>query len=157
MLGVRARIKTGRLAPTLALFAALLLGGCKKPYRVGEYVMVEWEKGRHYPAYIIEKKDDNRFRVHFEGYDSRWDETVDLGRIKGRIEGPISHPPPPEKVARAAGVNPKASGSAAAPISHYKVGDRVKVRWRGSTYSATIVGVVASDRFLIHYDGHETA
>jgi hypothetical protein len=24
-------------------------------------------------------------------------------------------------------------------------------------YNASIVGVVASDRFLIHYDGHESA
>src|SRR5690606_33016512 len=102
---------------------------CEESYRVGEYVWVEWE-GRDYPAYIIEKKGATRFRVHFDGYESRWDEDVTLDRIKGRIKGPVSPPPPPEKVARAAGISPKASSSAA-PVSHYKVGDRVRVKWRG--------------------------
>ncbi len=136
---------------------ALLLCGCKKTYRVGEYVWVEWEAHqRPYPAYIIEQKSKSRFRVHYEGYESRWDEEVSSDRIRGRVEGPVSPPPPPEKVALAAGVSPRASGSGA-PLAPYKVGDRVRVRWRGSVYSATIIGVVASDRFLIHYDGQENA
>jgi hypothetical protein len=147
-----------RNKPTLvaALFAATLLGGCNKPYRVGEYVWVEWEQGRVYPAYIIEQKSKTRFRVHFEGYDARWDETVNIDRIRGRVEGPATHPPPPARVARAAGVSPQASGSAVA-VSHYKVGDRVRVRWRGSTYSATVTAVVAADQYRVHYDGYETA
>jgi hypothetical protein len=144
--------------PTLvaALSFATLLGGCKKPYRVGEYVWVQWEEGRVYPAYIIEQKSKTRYRVHFEGYDSRWDETLSIDRIRGRVEGPVTHPPPPGKVARAAGVSPQASGSAVA-VSDYKVGDRVRVRWRGSTYSATITAVVAADQYRVHYDGYEAA
>lgn len=134
---------------------ALLVGGCKEPYRVGEYVWVEWE-GRNYPAYIIERKGETRFRVHYDGYEARWDEDVTLDRIKGRIEGPVTAPPAPAKVARAAGVSPKASSSAQ-PVSPYKVGDRVKVKWRGSLYAATVLGVVAPDKFLVHYDGHESA
>jgi hypothetical protein len=138
------------------VLAGLLLGGCKKPYRVGEYVWVTWEEGKDYPAYITEQKGSTRYRVHFDGYDARWDETVDLVRIKGRIEGPVVHPPPPEKVARAVGDGPQVAGSAVS-VSSYKIGDRVRVRWRGSVYTATIITVVSSDQYRVHYEGHETA
>lgn len=138
-----------------ALVVVLVLAtACKEQYRVGEHVLVEWE-GKDYPAYIIEKKSQARFRVHYEGYDSRWDEDVTLDRIKGRVTRPLPAPPPPDKVARAAGVAPKGSGTA--PVSPYKVGDKVRVKWRGSVYSATVVAVLAPDRFLVHYDGHESA
>ncbi len=140
-----------------ALGLMLLVVGCKKTYRVGEYVLVEWEPDKApYPAYITEQKSKTRFRVHFEGYESRWDEEVSSDRIRGRVEGPVSTPPPPAKVARAAGVSPRASGSGP-PVAPYRVGDRVRVRWRGSVYSATITGVVASDRFSVHYEGQENA
>jgi hypothetical protein len=142
----------------MAVMVAALLLGCNEPYRVGEYVWVEWDD-RNYPAYIIEKKGKRRFRVHFEGYDSRWDDDVDLERIKGRIKGAVTHPPPPERVARAAGVVVTVTdgGKEAPPVSPYKVGDKVKVRWRGSVYAATILEVEATDRFRVHYDGHESA
>jgi hypothetical protein len=131
------------------------LAGCNKPYRVGEYVWVEWENGQ-YPAYIVERKSATRFRVHYDGYDSRWDEDVTLERIKSRIEGPVNPPPPPEKVTKANGAGAK-GGSDAGVSATYKIGDRVRVRWRGSIYPATITGVVSSDRFLVHYDGYESA
>lgn len=137
-----------------------LLPGCKKPYRVGEHVLVEWEKDQQpYPAYITERVGAARYRVHFDGYDSRWDEDVSLERLLGRVEGPVSAPPPPTKVALAAGVaSPKTAGSAGeVAVSPYKEGDRVRVSWRGSVYSATVTKVVAKDRFEVHYEGHEAA
>jgi hypothetical protein len=145
---------------TLLCLAALALGACKKPYRVGEHVLVEWEKEQPpYPAYIIEKVGTTRYRVHFDGYDSRWDEDVSLERLLGRVEGPVTVPPPPPKVALAAGVaSPKTAGSAGeVAVSPYKEGDRVRVSWRGSVYSATVTKVVAKDRFEVHYEGHEAA
>ncbi len=137
-----------------------VLGGCKKPLRVGEHVLVEWEKDQPpYPAYITERVGATRYRVHFDGYDSRWDEDVSVDRILGRVEGPVVAPPPPRKVALAAGVaSPKASGSAGeVAVSPYREGDRVRVTWRGSVYSATVTKVVAKDRFEVHYEGHEAA
>ena len=137
-----------------------LLSGCKKPLRVGEHVLVEWEKEQPpYPAYIIERVGTTRYRVHFDGYDSRWDEDVSFDRILGRVEGPMPVPPPPPKVALAAGVaSPKASGSAGeVAVSPYREGDRVRVTWRGSVYSAQVTKVVAKDRFEVHYEGHEAA
>jgi hypothetical protein len=144
----------------LLLCAALLLPGCKKPYRVGEHVLVEWEKDQPpYPAYIIERVGATRYRVHFDGYDSRWDEDVSFDRVLGRVEGHVAAPPPPTKVALAAGVaSPKTAGSAGeVAVSPYKEGDRVRVSWRGSVYSATVVKVHAKDRFEVHYEGHEAA
>jgi hypothetical protein len=138
------------------LMVSLLLVACTKPYRVGDYVLVEWEEGGPpYPAYIIEIKSERVFRVHFDGYETRWDEDITTDRVLGRVEGPVTAPPPPKKVARASGASPKAAGSATA--APYRVGDRVKVRWRESVYNASIVAVVAPDRFLVHYDGHESA
>ena len=147
-------------APFLLLLVMLALTGCKQPYRVGEHVLVEWEKGQPpYPAYITERTGTGRYRVHFDGYDSRWDEDVSLDRILGRVEGPVAAPPPPAKVAVAAGIAaPKGSGNAGeVAASPYREGDRVRVTWRGSVYSAIVVKVVAKDRFEVHYEGHEVA
>lgn len=136
---------------------ALALPACKEPYRVGEHVWVEWDE-REYPAYIIEKKSRTRLRVHYDGYDKRWDEDVTLDRIKGRIpEGAqITPPPPPPRVARSMGINPRASSSAA-PVMPYKVGDKVRVKWRGSVYAASVIAVQPPDKVRVHYDGHEAA
>lgn len=146
------------------LCAISWLCGCEQPYRIGEYVLVEWEEGQPpYPAYIIEQEGKTRFRVHYDGYATRWDEDVTIDRIKGRVTGHVFRPPPPKKVQRAQGITPTnkqggAQGSAsAAPVGQYQVGDRVKVRWRGTVYAATVVGVVGQDKYLIHYDGHESA
>lgn len=146
-----------RAAIVLVTFAAI---GCKQPYRVGEHVLVEWEKEQPpYPAYIIERPSPTRYRVHFDGYDSRWDEDVSVDRVLGRVEGHVAAPPPPTKVALALGVaSPKTAGSAGeVAVSPYKEGDRVRVSWRGSVYSATVTKVVAKDRFEVHYEGHEAA
>jgi hypothetical protein len=150
----------GRAALLVAFGLACALTGCKKPFRVGEHVMVEWEKGQApYPAYITERVGTSRYRVHFDGYDSRWDEDVSLDRVLGRAEGLVTAPPPPSKVALAAGIaSPKTAGSAGeVAVSPYKEGDRVRVTWRGGVYSATVVKVIAKDRFQVHYEGHEAA
>ena len=161
------------LAP-FVLCLALATPGCSQPYKVGDYVLVEWEEGKLYPAYITEVSGKSRYRVHFDGYDSRWDDDFGIERIKGRVEGPVVAPPPPEKVERASrrpeaaadskGAAPSGSGSAAgaAPadsvalaVNQFKPGDRVRVTWRGSVYSAVVLEIVAQDRVLLHYEGHE--
>ena len=42
------------LRPRALLVWLLLLGisACKKPYRVGEYVLVDWEENRPFAAFI---------------------------------------------------------------------------------------------------------
>ncbi len=142
---------------SMLLWAALaLMPGCAKPYRVGEHVWVEWDE-KNYPAYIIAVKGRTRYRVHYQGYESRWDEDVGVERIKGRIPPgvDVTPPPPPAKVARILGLKPKSDSKE--PVSTHKAGDRVRVRWRGSVYTATIIEVHEKDRFLVHYEGFETA
>jgi hypothetical protein len=143
----------------LLVLAFLLLVGCKRPYRIGEHVLVEWEEGssQYYPAYILERVGATRYRVHFEGYDSRYDEDVGFDRISGRVEGPVPAPPPPRKVARAAGSQTPVDGGAPVVANPYKPGDRLRVRWRGSVYPATVISVEAKDKVLVRYDGHESA
>jgi hypothetical protein len=51
------------------------------------------------------------------------------------------------------GLTPQPSCSAGAPSSRAP-GDRVRVRWRGSNYVATIVAVEGSGKFLVHYEGY---
>ncbi|HEX7671393.1 MAG TPA: Tudor-knot domain-containing protein [Polyangiaceae bacterium] len=137
---------------SLAVAAAIALSACRDSYRIGEYVWVEWD-GRAYPAYVIDQKSRARLRVHYDGYDTRWDEDVTPDRVKGRIEGTAVAPPPPEKVARAMGLLPEPSASAGVP-SVFNVGDRVRVRWRGSVYSAAIVSRSGPSKVLVHYDGY---
>jgi RNA binding activity-knot of a chromodomain len=144
-----------RLKNAVALFivaTALVLVACGDDYRIGEYVWVTWE-GRDYPAYVIDQKGKTRYRVHYEGYDSRWDEDVTPDRIKGRIKGLAVAPPPPEKVARAMGLTPQPSGSAGAP-SAFVIGDRIRVRWQGSIYAATITSLEGTGRIRVHYEGY---
>ncbi|HVU04727.1 MAG TPA: Tudor-knot domain-containing protein [Polyangiaceae bacterium] len=139
-----------------ARFALAAVGlfalACRENYRIGEYVWVEWE-GRDYPAYIVEQKSKGKLRVHFDGYDTRWDQDVTLERVKGRVVGQTTPPPPPEKVARAMGREPEPSASAGVP-SVYNVGDRVRVRWRGSVYAGVVVSRPSPGKLLVHYDGY---
>ena len=86
-----------RFLVPLAIFAGLSATGCKKPYRVGDHVLVEWETGKAYPAYVLEVNGRSRYRVHFDGYDSRWDEDVSIDRIVGRVEGPVAPLSPPKR------------------------------------------------------------
>lgn len=145
-----------RRAIVIGCFAGLCVG-CSRPYQVGDYVLVEWGGDQLlYPAFIIEKKDKSRFKVHYEGYPSRWDETVPLPRIKGRVEGKVTHPPPPLKVRVARGLKPEKKGTNL-PVSQFKEGDRVKVKWRESVYRANVIEVVSANELKVHYEGHETA
>lgn len=138
--------------PLLCVFPA-----CKRPYQVGDYVLVEWGEDKLlYPAFITEVKSPSRFRVHYEGYPTRWDEIVSLPRIKRRVTGKVTPPPPPLKVRLAQGIKPTKNGETA-PVSQFKEGDRVKVKWRESIYRATVIEVVSATEVKVHYEGHESA
>lgn len=131
---------------------------CKRPYRVGEHVLVEWEDGTGalYPGFVIERVGETRYRIHFEGYDTRFDENVSFNQIKGRVNGPVVAPPPPTHVARVVGLK-REPDAGATLVNPYKSGDRLRVRWRGSIYSAIVMEVVSKDRVLVRYEGHESA
>lgn len=52
-------------------------------HKLGDRVRVEWH-GQMYPAVITGIVGQERYRVHYEGYGSEWDETVGLSRIQTR-------------------------------------------------------------------------
>lgn len=54
-----------------------------KSFAAGDDVDVEW-KGSWYPASVLEVKPQGKYRIHYEGYDGSWDETVGPGRIRAR-------------------------------------------------------------------------
>jgi len=134
-----------RYARVLAF--ALLLGllACKRPYGVGDHVLVEWEGGV-YPAMIVAAEGPTKLKVHYDGYDAIWDEVVSRDRIKGYVEGNVVHPEPPPKVRQKA--------MSAAQTNVYKIGDRVRVEWHGQMYPAVITSIVGQERYRIHYEGY---
>lgn len=140
----------------LGLVASVALStlGCNKPFRVGEHVWVEWD-GQRYRAFIVERASAARLRVQFEGCDAHWQRDVSLEKIIGRLDEAEAARAPTTVACSSVGAAPK--GSASGMGTPYKVGDRIRVRWRGSVYTASVAGVIAPDRFLVHYEGHEAA
>lgn len=129
---------------------------CSRPYRIGDFVLVEWgEEKLLYPAYVVAKKSNTRFRVHFDGYPARFDEDVTLDRISGFVTGSPVKPPPPEHVRLLLPATEKDQEKA--PLGGYRVGDRIRVRFRGSIYRATVLEVVGPEKLKVHYEGHESA
>ncbi len=144
-----------RAAPiAVALLTLLTLSACKKPYRVGELVLVDWEENRPFAAYITDKVTSSRYRVHFDGYDC--DQEVSLERIKGRVVGPVPGPAPGKLPCAHATAAPSGS-SPAVTLAAFKANDHVRVTWRGAVYSATVLQVIDKSRFLVHYEGLESA
>lgn len=132
-------------AAALLLALALVLGGCKRQYAIGDHVLVTWE-GNVYPAEVIEVVGPTKFKIHYQGYDDIWDEVVPRERIRGLVEGNVVNPPPPPKV--------RSKGLQASQTNVYKIGDRVRVEWHGQMYPAVVTGIVGQERYRIHYDGY---
>lgn len=127
------------------LCASLALAACKRSYAVGDHVMVEWE-GKNYPAYVMEAQGPAKFKIHYDGYDTIWDEVIARDRIRGLVEGPVVPPEPPAKV--------RTKAMKAAQTNQYKMGDHVRVEWHGQIYPATINGIVGHEKYRVRYDGY---
>jgi hypothetical protein len=141
---------------TRAAALLLFIAGCRRAHQVGDHVLVAW-RGSDYPAVIVGVEGPSKFHVHYDGFSEDWDEVIPATRIRGRL----STAPTPGSTGAIAGrtqkLPPGASGSASAaplPPSVYKLGDRVRVEWHGSIYSATIVSVLGDDRYRVHYEGY---
>ena len=95
-----------------------------------------------------------QFHVHYDGFSEDWDEVIPATRIRSRLSAAPSPAPatPPTSRARA---KPSSSGAGTPiPPSVYRLGDRVRVEWHGSIYTATIVTVLGDDRYRVHYEGY---
>lgn len=138
----------GSCAAALALAAA----GCRENLRIGDHVLVEYD-GSSCPAYVIERKSETRLRVHFDFEGYGWKEDVSLDRVLGVVRGQAQPCAMPRRVRAILGL--RATPESRGRTSPYQVGDRVRVRWRESIYSATITEVRAADTVVVHYLGHE--
>jgi hypothetical protein len=49
------------------------------------------------------------------------------------------------------------SGDRAGDAPARKVGDRIDVEWKGAWKPATIIGIVASGSYRVHYEGHDAS
>jgi hypothetical protein len=141
-------------APSAVIFcfAALVFAGCADSYRIGDQVLVDYD-GSKCPGYVVDLKSRTRYRIHFdfEGYE--WQDDVSFEKVLGRLKTPVASCPVPRKVRLALGLqNPTAAQPQASP---YRVGDRIRVRWRDSIYPATVIQVAGGDRLTVHYEGHE--
>ena len=136
-----------------ALFAIVLFSACRRAHQVGDHVLVAW-RGGDYPAVIVGVEGPSKFHVHYDGFSEDWDEVIPATRIRSRLgtsPSPASPGPPQSKIRS----KPQASGSASpVPPSVYRLGDRVRVEWHGSIYTATIVNVLGDDRYRVHYEGY---
>lgn len=134
-----------------ALALVLTLSGCAKSYKVGDQVMVEWEGAVPYPAKILAVETPGKYRVHYEGYEPIWDESVPATRIRGKYQGTPKHKPPPPAKVRAR--MPQSAGATVQSV--YKIADQVKVEWKSAFYPATIIAVLGNERYRVHYDGYD--
>jgi len=136
-----------------AWVAVLLVWGCRRAYQVGDHVLVAW-RGSDYPAVIVGVEGPSKFHVHYDGFNEDWDEVIPATRIRARLSA-VPSPTPPGPPAAKSQSKAAASGSAApTPPSVYRLGDRVRVEWHGSIYTATIVTVLGDDRYRVHYEGY---
>ena len=146
-----------RVASSVALGVLAVCGvllSCRESQRIGDHVLVAYE-GRQCSGYVVDKKSDTRFRIHFtfEGYD--WEDDVGADKVLGRVQDAVPDCPLPARVRATLGLvdTPKSRDQS----GQYKVGDRVRVRWRGSIYPANVTKVLAPDTLVVHYQGHEDA
>ncbi len=139
-----------RMALAIAAFGLLLGSSCRRPYRVGDHVMVEW-RGAYYPAVIVGMEGSSRFRIHYDGYGDDWEEWITATKIQERLPTSTSASPAaamPRPIARTSA----SASSPPQPPSVYRIGDRVRVEWRGTIYPATVITVLGGDRYRVHYD-----
>ena len=141
----------GWLCAALGL-SALAGASCQESYRIGERVLVEYD-GKRCPGYVIEKRSPTRVRVHFDFEGFPWQDDLSLDRVIRILKAEVPSCPLPSRVRATLGLRP--SSSARARTGPYRVGERVRVKWRESVYLATVVEVVGSDRVKVHYHGHE--
>ncbi|MFO0550354.1 MAG: hypothetical protein U0271_18310 [Polyangiaceae bacterium] len=127
------------------LIALASTAACKRSYRVGDEVMVEWD-GKEYPAVILSASGPTKFKVHFDGYDDVWDDVVPKTRIKGFRRGDEPRPEPPAKVRQKA--------LEAAKTNTYRINDMIRVEWNGRFYPAQIIDVVGKEKYRVHYEGY---
>lgn len=139
----------------LGALVLVLVSACREPYRVGDLVLVEFDE-QDCAGFIVEMKSRSRLRVHFNFEGHTWQEDVAPDRVLGRAGAAPAPCQLPRRVAVALGIDALEKKSVAQRAA-YRKGDRVRVRWRESIYTATVIDALEGGRLRVHYDGHEDA
>jgi hypothetical protein len=103
--------------------------------KAGQKVTVEFE-GNWYPATVL-RVQGGKYCIHYDDYDSSWDECVDRSRLG----------------AAPAGVQ---QASQPAPSAKAAVGQKVSVEFEGNWYPATVLRIDGG-KYCIHYDGYDAS
>ena len=98
----------------------------EEPVEVGALVFAKWGK-RWWPAQVVSVSDDG-YRVHYDGWESSWDEYVTVERLRRA----------PAKLA-------------------VQEGDAVQAEYRGKWYAARVLAVRSDGRVRITYDGWDSS
>lgn len=124
----RARRAEGVEPPTA------VVEGERKPvpgirYEVGQAVEALWQSS-WYKARILSREGDDRYKIHYVGYEASFDEVVGAVRLR-----PM----------------PVAGGDV------FAMGVSVEVLWKGQWYSARVIGIEGGGYYRIHYDGYSNS
>lgn len=126
------------LSLVLAILCLALAGQASAGCQKGDKAEVLWQ-GSWYPATVLHSNGERCF-IHYDGYESSWDEWVGPDRIKlkgAKSNAPKTPPPPP-------------------PPGGYQEGDPVQVLWKGTWYNAHVLKSKGPQSF-IHYDGYDNS
>jgi hypothetical protein len=130
------------------------------PLKVGDAVQVEWY-GQWWTGEVLGLEGDN-VRIHYRGFDSRWDETVPRSRLRlGQAESEPAfgggtafamsgeRPPPP---LRFSGDNTNA-GRPVGPQAALRPGDRVQIEQHAAWWAGEVLEAQADGRVKVRYTG----
>ncbi|MFO0737484.1 MAG: hypothetical protein U0270_16450 [Labilithrix sp.] len=127
--------------------------------QVGDKVDVQWN-GTWWKAKILAVQ-DGKYRVHYTGWASSWDENVVPERVRDQTaDAKTGSTAEADDPATAAATPPAATPAAATPsaakapatTAAYAVGSKVDVNWKGGWYQAKILSKVDAN-YRVHYIG----
>jgi RNA binding activity-knot of a chromodomain len=119
-----------------------LLDNTNSKYSVGNKVEILWS-GSWYKGEVLEVNND-KYKIHYDGYGSNWDEWVTSERLRTQGE-------------TATGTT--SSGNTSGGNSKYKIGQHVEA-WNIAWYKATVIGIGSGNYqgyIKVHYDDYSSA
>lgn len=149
-------------------------------FETGASVLIEWG-GRWWPGTVVERRGDDAWLVHYDGWSSMWDEEVGPARIVagprgvvapvGGTRGTLSNGTRlaigAALLAAALGIGrlvrpePPDSGAvrptSVVPTTPLQVGQAVEALWQGKWWSAEVLALDPDGRVRIHYVGYSSA
>jgi hypothetical protein len=134
------------------------------PYKVGDVVQVEWY-GAWWAAEILAVQ-KGKVRVHYQNWDSSWDELVPLSRVRrGQPEETAAAGPYPVSTRMTFGQPPLWAGPPTAatggkPVgarTTLKPGDRVQVEQIGHWWAGEVLSLEQDGHVRVHYTGWDSS